>query len=90
MDYKHLTREDIENAFKDFQKDQPDADWPFVKKLSQEKIQDYKRVVGGFALDGLGENIYQIGGKGGIVTGDGGLALFHEAVKKQAKKHYGK
>ena len=42
--------------------------------------------LGNFALNGLGANIYQIGGKGGPITGDGGLELFHKAFLKEAKK----
>lgn len=78
--YKDLTIEDIEKVVNELGFE------PFVRELSSEEIEDKKMRLGNFALNALGANIYQIGGKGGPITGDGGLKLFQEAFLKEAKK----
>ena len=58
-----------------------------VGLLTKEEVDEKRRILGNFAIDGLGDKIYQL--PGGGLTGQGGWDMIQEAFKKEFK-NYGK
>ncbi len=55
-----------------------------VKKLTKEEIEAKRRILGSFAIDSFGEDIYQL--PGGALTGKGGVEIYEKAVENLLKK----
>lgn len=82
---KNTTLEEIEKKIREFvEKDKTFGD-AFVKQLSPEEIESLKRTLGNFAISNMGDKIYRL--PGGVITGEGGLRQFHEAVMEEVKKY---
>ena len=80
--YKNLTEEDIRKVMEEM-----NLQFPRMGKLTPEEIEQKRAIVGNFAIDSFGDEIYQL--PGGGITGKGGWNLFIEALKEEANK-YGK
>jgi hypothetical protein len=61
-----------------------DREWEKVGLLTKEEVDQQRRILGNFAIGGLGDKIYKL--PGGELTGEGGWKMFNDALQKEAVK----
>lgn len=55
-----------------------------IRKLTEEQLEDLKRIMGNFALENMGPNIWKVPGFG--YTNDAGKKLIEKAMLEESKK----